>query len=296
MNTVVEPRATLSQQEPGLAMHWDYEAGTPWGPVRLALHAASADGPPCAAQAALRLQASAAWLDVVDAWLAGGGSRAGGQGGAPAPPMDGLDWVWRPRTTAPVEPGAVWVCAAGPLGEGGRLALPWSLLRQLPAPPLSALGLGLAWEPVAAECLLATLDLSEAEEAALEPGGLLLLPASFSSEWRAGLRAPGETAAAGRPVAWRHGGGVRPTEGPPAMVPPGAWQVCAPLAHAVDPGIVLGWWGGEGCLGLAPAATLTRCDGAAGRGWALAQGRLTPWGQGLGLLVEALAPRPARGD
>jgi hypothetical protein len=256
-----------------------YEAPTAEGPLRMALETVSGQAPVCAAEAAVRLSQAEPLLGALETWLT--------EAGLAAP-----EWAWR-AGPASLPPGAAWARWAG-VGVGVRLGLPWALLRRLPPPPPAV---ALQWSAVTAEWVLATLMLGEAERAALEPGGALLLPASFQPEWWARLRAADEPAPGGLLVVLDPPGGAArlclavddtaalcanpPLEGE-------RWEVRAPLAAPLTPELLLGWRDEPLPLNLDQALSLWRVvPGSAPACWS--RGRLLPWGEGHALALDAVA-------
>lgn len=243
-------------------------AATPHGTVRLLLGAEIESAP----QAAIALHRSAAWLDLLDDWL------------APAGPL---------RWTATAWPAGACLDTVVSDADGAaphRLALPWPLLMRLPAPPTE---LGLRWPAQAAELLLGRQDLPPEGLARLCEGSALLLEASFAAPRLAQLRRVG--ARQGRLV--RHGGGMpggqlwTPGEaaGEAAVEP-----VHAPALEfhqrvggelAVE--CLAGWREPPQPLQLQPRAGLWWQAGG-GAPQLLAQGLLMPWGRGEALRIEQI--------
>lgn len=262
-----------------------YEAPTADGPLRLALETVSGQPPGCAAEAALRLALAEPLLAALEDWLA-----------MAAPPMPAPEWTWCAGPAGPSDSAAVARWAG--VGVGARLALPWALLRRLPAPP-AALAARLQWTPVAAEWVLATLALSEAEREALEPGGALLLVPSFEPDWCARLRAVGEPAPGGLPALLDVAGGAAcPCPGAEEAAAPTSederWELRSPLSAPLAPELLLGWRDEPLPLELAQPLLLWRLPpGQAALPWAA--GRLIPWGEGQALAldtVNGLSPSP----
>lgn len=231
-----------------------YAAVMPEGTLGLALETVSGQPPAGAAEAAVRLAQAEPLLAGLELWLA--------QAPRPAAPPE---WVWCATPVAPPS-GAALARWAG-VGVGARLALPWALLRRLPAPPPA---LGLQWSPVAAEQVLATLELSAADRAALEPGGALLLPGSFASGAAAGLRAADEPA---------------PDAGPGGE----HWEVRRAVSAPLSPEHLLGWRQDEPLPpnGDAPLTLWRLVAGEPPAPWA--RGRCVPWGEGHALLLDEIA-------
>lgn len=189
--------------------------------------------PPCAAEAAVALDLAGELLDALQA-----------QGLAPA-----AAWQWVAQPGMPAGGArAIW---EGPDAQA-LLTLPWAALRALPAAPVLP---GLQWQAASAECLLAQWRFSDAERAALEPGGLVMLDAPCR-----------------RPRA-------RSEPGQPGDLP---WQLVARWTAPVGVEALMGW---ESGLPPLPAEVLlveTTWPDAV-----LARGRLLPWGSGEALLIEA---------
>jgi hypothetical protein len=246
-----------------------FEAPTPYGLLQL-LARTDLDSAGCAAQAAVLLEGCADLLGALDTWL-------------------GQDLAWRwPASNPVVTPGADgphWPAAAS------QLQAPWVLWRALPAPP-PLLAQGLLWPEVQALLSLGWLALDEAELAALEPGGAVLLPptpgagpAGASCRLRALDEAAGPQV--GLPLVWQ-------PDAPPHLLPPGSTEAEAPPAPAGAtlfelrlsqplpvPGRLLTGWCSPALPRLAPDAGLYRGSAA------LAQGTLVPWGDGWALLVRS---------
>jgi len=149
--------------------------------------------------------------------------------------------------------------------------------------------------------------LPAADLALLEPGGALLLPESFDAgaPWRGRLRAAGERAGAGVPVALDAplaprllaGGESAPPAGtagvadaadtPGASGPGPTCEVLLDLPHGLDASLLAGWQAGAVLAQAGSGASLwlhapgqpTLCA---------ARGRLMPWGGGWALAIEAL--------
>jgi hypothetical protein len=262
-----------------------YEAATAHGPVSLVIETDRGEPPAHAADAALRLALAEPLLAVLDGWL--GDLLA--------------DWQWCGGEVA-AAPGAAqarWVGA----GCHARLTLPWPLLRGLAPPPAEVTRL--RWLPTPAEWVLATLAPAPGEAALLEPGGVVLLPASFEPGWPARLRAQGEAGAAGQCMHVDVAAG----QAQPADPGPGAqerferfervaalpredalagerWELRMPLALPLPPAQLLGWLPAPLPFDVSQAAALWAVDGARARH--LARGRLLPWGDGQALWIEAL--------
>ncbi len=195
--------------------------------------------PGCAAEAALALARLEPLLAVLDGWCEHAGVRL-------------FDWAWgeAPPAESPTGARARWPAHGDALAE---LHLPWPLLRRLGAPP-EALTKQLAWHDAPARLVLAELVLSGEDEAALEPGALLLLAPSFDAHWRGRLQPAGEPGNA-------------------------AWRVDAE-AGAQPVAALCGWPGASDAP--APPAQLQLRHGETLR----AHGRLLPWGRGHALLIE----------
>ena len=252
--------AAARWNEPAVA--FAFEAETPFGPLWLDIEAA---GPACAAEAARRLGDVEPLLSVLDTWLDAA-----------------LDWQWRAVDAFARPPGLAVAHWAGG-GLAARVALPWRLLRNRPSP-----GSSLVWEAAPTRCVLATLELARGEEAMLEPGGVVLLPASFEPEWVVLLRAEGEAPGEGRVVTLAQP--EHPTWGLPSVdqLPKGTWEVrcalSAPLASEV-------------LAGYRELDTAIRPDLKAGlQLWHVppgepprrrASGKLLPWGQGHALWLTS---------
>lgn len=213
------------------AAPWQYRAG----PASLRITAAKAlpmPAAPCAAEAAVALDLAGELLDALE--------RAGLARDA--------DWQWTPQTAiAPSGARGVWQAE----GVQVLLTLPWAALRALARAPSLP---GLQWQPAPAECLLAQWRLTEAERAALEPGGALLIDQPCH-----------------RPRA-------RSEPGAPGDLP---WQLVARWESPVSVEALLGW---DAALPPLPATCLlveTAWPDAV-----LAQGRLMPWGSGQALRIE----------
>lgn len=221
-------------QAQGDASPWQFHAGA----AALSVQAeglGSGPLPPCAAEAAIALDLAG---ELIDALAAAGLAQ--------------VDWQWRGSAAAPPAGGAQarW---QGREAQA-RLSLPWAALRALPSAPDVP---GLQWLPVAADCVLAQWRFSEAELAALEPGGLVLL----------------DEPPAPRPRAR--------AEPPPADAAP--WQLVARWEQPVALESVMGW---GGALPALPAACLL--VDTARPDVVRARGRLLPWGSGQALRVESV--------
>jgi hypothetical protein len=309
--------ATPAPEAPGL----HFSASSPWGALHLHLQA---DAPvPHAAAAALRLANLEPLLAALEAWLCL--ARPADETAPQAwhgpdwrwPAADGADMADTAHVTgvaeaaeAPVPPVRAraqlhWPPdpeRTGPAGAAAQLQLPWALLRRLPAPTPELRGC-LQWQPEPALCVLATPRLSAEEALQLEPGGLLLLPASFQPGWSGRVRAAAEPPGTGWPVLLARPDAPLPAPGPAeAAAPPapgGRWELRRACALPLAAPVLCGWggWGGEGRvepLPLADEATLWLLGSPHEPGLCVARGRLVPWGQGQALLVAACAlPGPA---
>lgn len=236
-------------------------AVTPHGAVRLLLGAEIESAP----QAAIALHRSAAWLDLLDDWLA---------------PVGPLRWA---PASWPVG-ACLDTIVSEPDGEAPhRLALPWPLLLRLPAPPAE---LGLRWPAQPAELLLGRQDLPPEGLARLTEGSALLVEASFAAPRLAQLRRVG--ARLGRFV--RHGGGMPGgqlwTAGEAAAVEPApALEFHQRIAGELAVECLAGWCALPQPLHLPPRAGLWWQAGG-GTPQLLAQGLLMPWGRGEALRIE----------
>jgi hypothetical protein len=205
------------------------------GPLRLCISAddfSPGELAPCAAEAAVVLDLAGELLDVLQA--AGLASDA--------------DWQWDAEPQAASGAQAHWRGSDVEVA----LTLPWTLLRALDAAPDVP---GLQFQPAPAECLLAQWRLSDAELAALEPGGLLLLDGEATPR----LRARGESMAGE------------------------AWQLVARWDLPLPVETVMGW-------NTAQPALPTQCllIEAARPDVVHARGRLLPWGSGQALRIDAV--------
>ena len=256
-----------------------FEAPTAEGAVRLWVH----DTVRHAADAALTLESCAPRLDALDAWF----------GFAPA-------WRWcapgTPSGGVPPHARAQWHrdSTDGAGAAACRIELPWSLLRQLDAPP-APLAAQLHWSPAAATLVLAQLPLDDVELEMMEPGGALLLPCSMVAPWQGWLRAADEGAATDRGLAVRlidpwHFQVLPEAERRPAAdaTDAGLYEVRLSLPRPLDAAQLAGWQQGD--PGEADArASLWRCAGDGGSARYLAGGALMPWGDGWALHLETLA-------
>jgi hypothetical protein len=261
---------------PTVAMGSHYEAATSSGPVRLVI--LGMDPARHAADAAVALDDCADLLDELDAWLG-----------------NTLDWRWcrsfqgDPATSVSL---AARIGLAWREGPGGpprcRIELPWAMLRALGA-PRQTLHTRLVWPEVPVILSLATFDLEPGESLALEPGGAVLLPDSFSADWRGRLRAVDEPVGSGVPLSFG-------TPGRPQVLPLPADGAAAaePLRYEVrmfGPSLVradrlAGWSGWDFRLPDTPAR-LWRCGTDEDPAECVATGQLIPWGAGFALLVES---------
>jgi hypothetical protein len=189
---------------------------------------------PCAAEAAVVLDLAGELLDD----LAATGLVAA------------ADWQWVAETGANTATGAQahW---RGAHAEAW-LSLPWPALRAFAQPPEVP---GLQWQPAPAECLLGQWRLDDADLAALEPGGLLLLDEAHPPR----LRARGE-----------------PMAGEP-------WQLVARWEQPLPLEVVMGW--SEARPPLPVQCLLIE---AARPDTVRARGRLLPWGTGQAFRVESV--------
>jgi hypothetical protein len=280
---LLNPMEATTRPFPSATAVGAYDAFVAEGRLTLALETVSDQPPGCAAEAALRLALAEPLLAAIEAWC-GQGSHS-----AEAP-----EWQWR---TGPAEtPGHGATLRWAGVGVGARLTLPWALLRRLP-PPLSHRVLQQAqWSPVAAELVLAALVPTDEERAALEPGGAVLLPASFEPDWLARLRAADEdgpggswvldpvagvaaTCAASEDSATVHAGAQ-----PPGVV----WELRCVLPESVAPELMLGWRDEPLPVGLAQRVGLWQVGPTGAAAQCLAQGRLMPWGEGRALWIDAV--------
>lgn len=283
---LLNPMEATTRPFPSATAVGGYEAFVADGRLTLALETVSGQPPGCAAEAALRLALAEPLLAALEAWCGLGAS-----GGA-AP-----DWQWRTEPAEPPVRGATLRWAGA--GVGARLTLPWALLRRLPPPPLqSALQAG-SWSPVAAHLVLAVLVPVAEERAALEPGGAVLLPASFEPDWLARLRAADEDTPGGTWVVLDPVAGVAATcaagEDPTRLLadarPPDdavCWELRCSLPEPVAPDLLLGWRDEPLPVGLAQRVALWQVDPTEAEAQCVAQGRLMPWGEGRALWVDAV--------
>lgn len=269
MDTVKLPRRTAAQPEggeSGFALAFDaLQAGHA---LRLHLTGTARH----AADAAIALHDAEELLGVLDDWC----------GAA-------LDWRWAPQAGRQATDAQL----ALRCGEGwARLLCTWDWLRALPA-PMAALAGRLRWPPVPAVVQAGLLRLATEELALLEPGGLLLLPASMQSPWQGSLRGVDEAPDVG--IALEIGDPAAPQlrRRPAAPLAAGGGEVLcevrlyAPptlagdhLAGWHETGLDLGAFGGR--------AALWRCADSASPALCLAGGRLLPWGDGWALRLESV--------
>jgi hypothetical protein len=268
-------RDTAAARQPALAAAFFFEAATPAGGLWLVLEAGV--GASCAAEAAVHLGDAEPLLTGLEAWLAATAT------------IDVPDWRWHavaPRAPRPAGAVAHWTDGV----MSARIGLPWALLRRLPAPP-PTLAEALRWAPAPALCVLSTLEITPSEQAALEPGGVLLLPASFERAWATMLRADGEAPGQGLAVALERPDrpAWQPAAGDPAHG--AAWEVRCALSAPLCPTQLAGWRPLDDAIGLDLRAGLGLWQlplDDSPRRWA--SGRLLPWGQGQGLWIESCQP------
>lgn len=231
--------------------------------MRLTLQDGAGLAPGCAAEAALRLAEAEPLLAALEAWWG-----------------ENLEWNWdADATSSASEAKAQWT---GP-GLTARLDLPWALLRQRPA-PMGELAAMLRWAPATAHVVLAALDPSPAEEALLEPGGVLLLPASFEPAWRVELRAEGEPEGMALSIERPEQPAWKPA---PAQRVRGSWEVRCEMT-AVDAEVLAGWRAPDGGVRLPAEGGATLWETPAGEpARRRATGRLLPWGCGNALWIDA---------
>jgi hypothetical protein len=197
-----------------------FEAPSEYGRLRLRLSSATPSG--CAAEAALQLDRAEPLLAALDAWFAAAG--------LPVPA-----WAWQDGEAPSHEGGAEATWRDG----AALLCLPWALLSRLPEPgdPLDAM---LQWQPARAHCVLAALQLTREDLAALEPGGLVL-PGVEADVWTAELQPAEAGAALRQPILLRPS--LPPTVAGPATarLVPGDWELRCELRDALCPGALAGW-------------------------------------------------------
>lgn len=237
-----------------------------------------------AAEATLLLHEVEPLLAALDTWL------VGSPGGEP-------DWRWC-EASPPAGPQAraCWTPAAE-RAFTVSLDLPWAVLRRLPPPPPA---LRLQWQAADAVAVLAQPELSAQDLSALEPGGALLLQASFERRWLGRVRAAAEPAHMGVPVQWAAPGQSHPLPGAAGQAVPGSPLPALEVrccSRAPLPAEVLAGWAP---LPLAPEpawqteASLwatARAEGQAER--CLARGHLLPWGRGQVLSMATVEPDAA---
>lgn len=269
-----------------------FETVLPAGPLRLRVEAPVLAH---ALDAAIALQRCEPQLQALEAWI--------GQA---------LDWRWTEIPIAPAGRGsqvrAAWQLDAGagePGAARGSIELPWALLRALPAPG-PALAALLRWPLLPTRLVLSCPRLAAEDLALLEPGGALLLPESFDAgaPWRGRLRAAGEHAGAGVPVALDDpraprllacadgapagaAGATGATGGAGASGPGPACEVLLDLPHGLNAQLLAGWQGGAVLAQAGPGASLWLAE-AGQPALCAARGRLLPWGGGWALAIEAL--------
>ncbi|OYU28095.1 MAG: hypothetical protein CFE41_07655 [Burkholderiales bacterium PBB2] len=262
----------------GHASRLSLAADSPSGPVQLLL-------PPelhSPAQAALLLHRAATWLDALEDWLAPGEllhwapAAAAGPGTAPGRLRAAIAWGHRTDEFG------------GPQG----LELEAAPLFQRPAPPPL---LGLQWPALAAELLLGRQDLPPEDLAGLALGSVLLIEASFCSDWQAWLRLPagctamaptwGRSLCAGSEASWfdRPSGLAARAPGSGVLefrqalaepLPAERLFGWAPLATALEPATPISlWW-------VDRSGQQPDCE--------LARGERLAWGRGQALRVTEL--------
>ncbi|HEV8690337.1 MAG TPA: hypothetical protein VGQ91_08595 [Ideonella sp.] len=270
-------RDTVAARQPAPAAAFFFEAATPAGGLWLVLEAGAGVSASCAAEAAWHLGDAEPLLAGLEAWLAA------------TAPIDAPDWRWHavaPRAPWPAGAVAHWSDGAA----SARIGLPWALLRRLPAPP-PTLAAALRWEPAPALCVLSTLEITPSEQAALEPGAVLLLPASFERTWATTLRADGEAPGPGLAVTLEQPD--RPVWRPaaPDKAHGATWEVRCALSTPLCPTQLAGWQPLDDAIALDLRAGLGLWQlplDASPRRWA--SGRLLPWGHGQGLWIESRHP------
>jgi hypothetical protein len=243
-----------------------FTAETPHGAARLRLAA----GARHAVDAALALHRCDELLCALQAWS-----------GLP------LEWRWEGTDAPPHSTASQQACAQSP---HGLLALPWTLLRALPAPD-AALATQLQWPTLPAVLAVSRLRVAADELALLEPGGAVVLPDSLVPAWHGLLRAADEPASAGVPVALSSPDApVLASRGAfPSAAASGddsriACEVRLSMPHALAADRLAGWCVDEP-LNAGPCASLWQCAPAR----PLATGRLLPWGDAWALAIEAVA-------
>jgi len=123
-------------------------------------------------EAARALAAAEAWLPVLEDWL--------GAGLLPEPVSGATDAFGESLMFSQHA-----VLSNEEIGVDVHLPLTVLAARRVPPPEALA---GWTWRPVVCELLLDTLPLSAEDLRNLEPGAVLLLPASFSSTWHGCLQ------------------------------------------------------------------------------------------------------------
>ncbi|HEX6707436.1 MAG TPA: hypothetical protein VF169_21945 [Albitalea sp.] len=232
---------------------------------------AGAPAPCHAVDAALALHRCEPLLGALDRWL-------------------GQDLAWRwsetpmPRAASATHAWVRWTRADAELEC--MLALPWSLMRSLPAPP-EELASCLQWPDVPVMLVVSQCRIDAEELQLLEPGGAVVLAESLQRPWHGVLRAADEPA-------WP-GAGVRVVLDPPSTPrlagsiaardeAPGMCEVRVATSRSVSGDRLAGWFTDEAIGEVGPLAGLWRCAEPAQ--W-LASGRLMPWGDGWALHIES---------
>lgn len=247
-----------------------FEATTPDGALVMTVAVAGRAEPRSAVEAALHLAAAEPLLEALDGWLALAGTEAPAWAWAAPSPADA------PRQASGAE--AEWdFTGADGASVSVRLACPWPLLRRLPEPSGAATGLvaHARWPAVPAVCVRAALDLASDEAAALEPGGVLLLPASFEPDAPLVWRAADERAGAGIVVSAGVTQDVLAGEATAPWEVRQSWPAVSPAALAGWPGAT---WPALPSGGPALALWWQPPGGRPARQGA--RGRLLPWGDG----------------
>jgi len=273
----VPPLAPPAQPGPAVAGWAAFEAPTAAGSLRLWAHGVVRH----AADAAVLLETCAPLLDALDGWI-----------------DFALAWRWCPPdpkggATVP-HARAQWSAEARTPDSQGqpscRIDLPWALLRGMAAPP-EPLAAQLRWVMTPAVLVLTQMRLDDDDLAALEPGGVVLVPASMTVGWQGRLRPSDEAAVplAGLPVAL-------PTPWTPEPItvewatPYEGDELCElrlGLPRPMDARSLAGWQRIEPIEAEA-RASLWRCANEAGPARYLASGVLMPWGDGWALRVDSL--------
>lgn len=281
---LLNPMEATTRPFPSATAVGAYDAFVTEGRLTLTLETVSGQPPACAAEAALRLALVEPLLAALEAWC------GRGAGGAQAP-----EWQWRTEPAEPPVRGATLRWAG--VGVGARLTLPWALLRRLPPPPPHSVLQAGPWSPVAAELVLAALVPAAEERAALEPGGAVLLPASFEPDWLARLRAADEDARGGTWVVLDPVAGVAATcaageDSATSLAggqPPGVvWELRCSLPEPVALDLLLGWRDEPLPVSLAQRVALWQVGPTGAPAQCLAEGRLMPWGEGRALWIDAV--------